>query len=159
MSEIWKQVLGYEGLYEVSSYGRVNSLGNHNSKRKEKILKPGLRGKGYKHVILAKDKQAKSFSVHRLVATSFIPNPLNLETVNHRNKVKTDNNVENLEWMTPQQNVEHGQSKSYSVKHQHLGEFCFFNVSKFIREHKLARSHFYDLLKGRKNRYKGWTIS
>ena len=95
--EEWKPICGYEGLYEVSNLGKVKSL-NYNHTKQEKILKFGKRPNGYLFVNLWKDKKRKPCSVHRLVAIAFIPNPNNLETVNHIDENKLNNCVENLEW-------------------------------------------------------------
>jgi hypothetical protein len=93
---IWKEISGYEGLYEVSDTGLVRSLWYG----KKRILSPAKNGFGYLHVSLCKDGKTKSMLVHRLVAEAFVPNPNNLETVNHKDEVKTNNKVNNLEWMT-----------------------------------------------------------
>lgn len=100
INEVWRDIKGFEGLYQVSNLGRVKSL----KCGKEKILKPGKTTCGYLQVILSKDGKTKAYKVHRLVANTFIPNPNNLETVNHINEDKTDNRVENLEWMNYKDN-------------------------------------------------------
>lgn len=99
MKEIWKDIKDYEGLYQVSNFGRVRSLGNGNSNNsKVRILKCWISKKGYLSVALCKDGKHKMYKVHRLVAENFIPNPLNLPCVNHKNENKQDNRVENLEF-------------------------------------------------------------
>ena len=108
--ENWKEIAEYEGLYEVSDLGRVKSLGN-NKYRKEKILKPGKNNWGYLQVRLHKDGHMKMSLVHRLVAEAFIPNPQGLETVNHKDEVKTNNTVSNLEWMSQGDNVAYSQPR------------------------------------------------
>lgn len=105
--EIWKDIIGYEGRYQVSNLGRVKSL-NYNNTNKEKILKPKKESNGYLRVNLSKNGKAKMHSVHRLVAIAYIPNPENKETVNHKNENKEDNRVENLEWMTSYENNRYG---------------------------------------------------
>lgn len=100
--EVWKNISGYDGLYEVSSFGRVMS--HH---RKDKILSQGLCSGGYPIVVLSRNGKKRSFRVHTLVANSFIPNPLKKRTVNHKNNNKTDNMVGNIEWNTDQENIAH----------------------------------------------------
>ena len=105
-NEQWKPVDGYEGLYEVSNLGRVKSL-NYNHTGKEKILKSN-KVKGYLQVTLFKNGKMKYFKVHRLVATSFIPNPMGLPEVNHKDEVKINNVVSNLEWCSAKYNSNFG---------------------------------------------------
>lgn len=88
----WKDIDVYEGLYQVSDTGEIRSL------KTGKILKQEKSKCGYFRVTLYKNHKHTHYSVHRLVAEAFIPNPLNLPQVNHKNEDKTDNRVENLEW-------------------------------------------------------------
>lgn len=123
MNEVWKSVVGYENLYEVSNCGRVRSvdrvtIGNKPSMRgstlyhfKGKMLKQANRkgaGMPYKQVVLYKNKTHKTVSVHRLVAEAFIPNPDGLPQVNHKDENPSNNNVYNLEWCTCKYNVNYG---------------------------------------------------
>jgi len=101
--EIWKDVLGYEGIYKVSSIGRIKSL----KFGKEKILKPVLNSKKYPMVNLLKDNPRKNFLIHRLLGVAFIPNPENKCDINHINGIKNDNRIENLEWCTRSENLYH----------------------------------------------------
>lgn len=109
--EIWKDIEGYEGIYQVSNLGRVKSLNRRdrlNRYWKEKIMKLHRDKKGYMRVDLCKcGKQFKSLKVHRLVAKAFIPNPHNKGQVNHIDGVKNNNLVENLEWSTQEENIQH----------------------------------------------------
>lgn len=97
MEEIWKDIVGYEGLYQVSNIGNVRSLNWKNCGYAKNLwLKP--HNKGYYQVELVKNKKKKTFVVHRLVSIAFIPNPENLPCVNHKDENKQNNCVENLEW-------------------------------------------------------------
>lgn len=100
--EIWKAIYGYEN-YNISNKGNVKNITTG------KILKPGDNGQGYKHVMLYdKNHKGKTIMIHRLVAKAFIPNPDNLPQVNHIDEDKTNNCVENLEWITSEDNINHG---------------------------------------------------
>ena len=114
MIEEWRPVVGYEGLYEVSSYGRVRSVDrydNRNCFRKGKVLSPGIKPDGYLTVVLSCNGKCKTINVHRLVAQVFIENPDNLPEVNHKDEDKTNNNVDNLEWCSRKYNVNYGSRK------------------------------------------------
>lgn len=109
--EIWKAIEGYEGLYEISNYGRVKSLdriGHGGRKLKGRILKKAKNKDGYFVVDLDSHGKRKQFRVHRLVATAFIPNPNNYPCVNHKDENKLNNNVDNLEWCTIKYNSTYG---------------------------------------------------
>lgn len=107
VNEIWRDIEGFEGLYQVSNLGNVKSLGN-NKNKKEKILKPSKNIWGYLQVWLIKDGRRYAKTVHRLVAEAFIPNPDNLPEINHKSEDKTDNSVKNLEWCTHEYNMNYG---------------------------------------------------
>lgn len=106
MIEIWRQIPGYEGFYEVSSFGRVRNV------KSGKILRPGLHHSGYLNCVLSVNGNKNTFVIHRLVAQAFIPNPLGLPQVNHKDEDKTNNNVDNLEWCTAKYNVNYGTIKN-----------------------------------------------
>lgn len=102
MEEIWKDIEGYEDLYQVSNRGKVRSL------RRNIILRQGITSNGYKSVNLYKNKGYKHFRIHRLVAEAFLPNPNNLPFVNHKDENKLNNCVENLEWCDGKYNLNYG---------------------------------------------------
>lgn len=111
MSEEWRDVVGYEGLYQVSDQGRVKSLERKDCLGrtvKERILKPGVVGDGYLFVVLCAGGKPKTLKVHRLVCQAFHKNPNNKPEVNHVNEDKADNRACNLEWSTRRENLNHG---------------------------------------------------
>ena len=114
-NEEWRDVVGYEGLYQVSDQGRVKSLDRTFIDKigreryvKERILKPVLTHYGYLRIDLCASGKRKMFSVHRLVCQAFHDNPENKLDVNHINENKTDNRACNLEWSTRKENCNHG---------------------------------------------------
>ena len=120
MEEIWRDVKGYEGLYQVSNLGRVKSLERFIKTRKNKngmngyihkqesIRIPTKDYKGYLRLSLCKEGKLKLFRIHRLVAEAFIPNPNNLPQVNHKDENKENNCISNLEWCTNEYNHNYG---------------------------------------------------
>ena len=115
MEEIWKDIEGFEKLYEVSNLGRVRSLDrfvkkNNNSTRfiKGGVLKPCKNKGGYLIINLCKNGKTKTYNIHRLVALSFIENPKKLPCINHKNELKFDNRAKNLEWCDRSYNTNYG---------------------------------------------------
>lgn len=110
-NEIWKDVVGYEGLYQVSNYGNIKcsaKIDMSGHRRKEIIYNfTSNASKGYFNISLRKNNFEKNAKVHRLVAQAFIPNIDNKPEVNHKNGIKTDNRIQNLEWATRQENATH----------------------------------------------------
>jgi hypothetical protein len=109
INEEWRDILGFEGRYKVSSLGRVKSFLEY-GKVQERILRQDIyRGNGYFYVTLYRSNGSKEkHYVHRLVAESFLPNPNSLPTVNHKDECKTNNRAENLEWVTYAENLNYG---------------------------------------------------
>ena len=101
-NEIWKDVEGFSG-YQISNLGRVKSLRFN----KESILKPGINNCGYYVICLHKNNIQKQFLIHRLVANAFIKNKYKKLTVNHKNGIKSNNHISNLEWATAKENIQH----------------------------------------------------
>lgn len=114
MKEVWLPVKDYEGLYEVSNLGNIKSLERYQNNRgkqqlvKERILKQSTNNCGYKCVELCKNGKRKSITVHRLVATAFVPNPENKPHVNHLDENKENNISCNLQWITAKDNNNYG---------------------------------------------------
>ncbi len=113
-NEIWKDVVGYEGLYEVSNFGRIKSkervVNNSKGKRivKSKILSPFISNSGYYAIVLHKTRPVFKLNyIHRLIANAFLPNENNLEQINHIDGNKLNNNVFNLEWCSRSENMKH----------------------------------------------------
>lgn len=111
MQEIWKDILEYEGLYQISNLGRVKSLPRKGVFKQEKILKLERTKKGYLRINLSKNNVSKKYLVHKLVANSFISNPYNFPQVNHKDGNKQNNFVDNLEFVTQEQNMQHAFNK------------------------------------------------
>lgn len=112
MKEIWKDIVGYEGLYQVSNCGRVKSLEKEvihkrygTYKLKEKILKQYVEKLGYVRVGLYKNCKIKHFLLHRLIAEAFIPNPYNKPYIDHIDGNPKNNNIDNLRWCTHKENM------------------------------------------------------
>ena len=139
MSEEWRDVVGYEGLYQVSDQGRVKSLERTFIDKigreryfKERILKPGVRVNGYLFVILYAGGKRKHFFVHRLVCQAFHENPDNKPQVNHINEIKTDNRASNLEWATAMEN------SNFGTRNERLGKAQSKSIGQYTLDGELV---------------------
>lgn len=138
MNEIWESIIGYEGYYEISNCGRVRSVDrtiyfkNNKGSRfyKGKILKQKYHN-GYALVNLNKNKNMETLAVHILVAKHFLENPLNLPVVNHKDGVKSNNNVTNLEWTTQKENNIHAIQNKLAIPN-------LDGIKKINEEYKVA---------------------
>ena len=137
--EIWKDVIGYEGLYKISNYGIVKSLPRNGCGSKEKIISKQLNNCGYMTVLLNKANIRKRHLVHRIIAFAFIPNEFNKPDINHIDGNKANNNINNLEWVTKSENVIHsmknGLKKDYGIGRE-VTEEHRSNLSKSLKGRK-----------------------
>lgn len=162
MHEEWRDIEGYEGLYQVSNLGNVKSLNYGRSK----IRKPVHTKNGYIDMMLCKNGKCKHHLVHRLVAIAFIPNPDNLPFINHKDENKHNNRANNLEWCTREYNSNYGTRNNKAVKCIELD--MYFNSVKeagewlaeqLVRNPLTCRSHISKCLRGKINTTGGyhWT--
>ncbi|HEY6950144.1 MAG TPA: NUMOD4 domain-containing protein [Nitrososphaeraceae archaeon] len=126
--EIWIDIPGYEGIYKVSDMGRVLSVKYYGKCDYSKILKFKFTQKGYLRVSLCKGGVITDRYIHRLVATSFIPNPNNLSEVNHINLDKSNNKVSNLEWSSRVSNMRHAVNAGHITRNKLTGK-----INKFYK--------------------------
>lgn len=143
MEEIWKDIKGFEGRYQVSNLGRVRSLdftwstynyktrGYVECKKKGRILKSSVQNNGYLRVCLKIHSKNYYKILHRLVATAFIPNPENLPAVNHKDEDKANNVVSNLEWCT------HKYNSNYGTRNERLREYSISNVMRPVVQYDM----------------------
>lgn len=157
--EIWKPVKGYEGKYEVSTYGRIRSLIGSGGEDRVCILKPYIAKTlsiNYKRVGLWKNQQNTVRFVHRLVAETFIPNPLNKPFINHIDNDPHNNHVDNLEWCTQQENIQHSlkQGRRPQNTQQVMQQFAEDKKAETEQKYKTLLGHYFVAyyLKGNKPR-------
>lgn len=156
--EIWKDIEGYDGIYEVSSWGRVKNS------RTGRVLKAGKDIYGYLFVNVYKNGKRTNYKVHRLVAQAFIPNPQNKPQVNHIDENKENNYVENLEWCTAKENNNHGEHNSRVAKARSIPIICietgieYISASDCAIQMGLHQQNINKVLKGKYKTTGGYTF-
>lgn len=166
-SEEWRDIPGYEGLYQASASGMIRSLHTRTNQKGYNILKQLRSNKKllYLSVSLCKDGKCERKSVHRLVAMAFIPNPDNLPHVNHKDENPSNNRVDNLEWCTPEYNNKYGNHPRANINHPSLSRpvnqykggvliATYPSISEARRV--IGRRNIQAVLKGRKKRCGGF---
>lgn len=171
-SEIWKEIKGYEGIYEISSYGNIRSIDRYiyykNGRKqfyKGCLLSPVIGKRGYVIANLNKNNKGNKVPIHRLVAKAFIPNPNNLSEVNHKDEDKTNNKVENLEWCDRKYNMNYGTLLERAVANKSKGVCQYDLQGNLIKEWSSAteagrngysRSVISDCIRGKCKTHKGY---
>lgn len=145
MKEVWKDVIGYEGLYQISNLGRIKRLDKLRIERrrtyvvKEKIMKPNILITGYYYVNLYKNSKPKHKTIHRLVAQAFISNPENKPFINHKDGNKLNNCVYNLEWVTCGENNIHALNTGLRTHESRMIKISQYKGDKLIATYKSMR--------------------
>ena len=162
MKEVWKDIKGFEGRYQVSNFGNVMSL-NYNKTGKKRLLKPSKHYKnGYLLVGLHKDGKVKMYLVHRLVAQAFLENPHKYKEINHLDECKTNNAINNLEWCDRKYNCNYGTRTERTCRAIIAIDYTSGLIEEFpsaweaSRQLGIAQSNIVACLKGRCKTYKGF---
>lgn len=160
LKEVWKDIEGYEGRYQVSNLGRVKRVITG------RILKSGKNRGGYLYVNLCKNGKYKTHKIHRQVAQAFIPNPENKPEINHIDEDKSNNVISNLEWSTRKENVNHGTRNERSSRKQSISIIAinlktgesrkFYGTNECARQLGLNQSSITSVLKGRNKQTGGY---
>lgn len=151
-----KDITGYEGLYAVTSCGKVWSYG------RKKYLSPHIVNSGYEQVILSKNGKTKPYRVHQLVAMTYIPNPENKPCVNHLDENKLNNALNNLEWVTHKENINHGTCIERIVAKLEKPVLCvelnkvFSSVHQAGREMRANYRHISECARGKRKKSGGY---
>ena len=147
---VWKDIKDYEGLYQINELGEIKRLPyiqshpyriGYNMNFKGGILKQSFDRDGYKLITIWKNNKSKTYRVHRLVTQAFIPNPNNKPEVNHINGIKDDNRVENLEWSTSKENINHSIQVLNKVRNGNLNSNSKLTEKDIICIRKDNRIH------------------
>lgn len=153
--ERWKDIEGYNGIYQVSQFGNVRSFRQSKEGKLRKLVK---NSNGYLKVCLY-NKMGKVFhTVHRLVATAFLHKPEGCTEVNHKNKDKLCNYAWNLEWCTAQYNIEYSIAKKYKLVSPKGEVVEVFNLCKFCRDNNLNNGNLSMVVVGQRDHHKGWKL-
>ena len=151
MNEIWKDVVGYEGKYQVSNLGRVKSL-NYRGTGQERILKQMFNTSGYLQVGLYKDGKSKLHMTHKLVAEAFIENPDSKSRISHINTLRADNRVENLCWASQKEICNNATAKGRPRGRKTTQVFCdgtvFDSIAKCAEHYGVSKATMYNWLNG-----------
>lgn len=152
MDEIWKDIKGFEDSFMISSYGRIRNL----SKRGSFLMKLSGASGGYSKATLCKSNKSRTVLIHRLVAEAFLPNPENKYCVNHKDGNKTNNNVDNLEWVSMSENMKHAYSigliknaNKIRVRDRNSGEI-FESLSEAASKTNLSNSFLSMIFSGKR---------
>lgn len=164
-NEVWKDIKGYENQYQISNLGNIRALSRKGQRKGVERMKTRISNWGYPIISIWKNNKQKTFSVHRLVAETFIANPNNNAEVNHKNGIKTDNRVENLEWVTREENIQHAYDTGLNPKSLPMPEvvkmpkiICcetgdvFNSITEASHKYNVSISHLSSCLNGKDNR-------
>ena len=135
MKEIWKDIIGYEGLYQVSNLGRIKSLPRNGTVKEQKILKQTLDTNGYLTIGLHKNNKAKKINIHRIVAETFVANINNYNIINHKDGNKQNNRVDNLEWCTQKHNIKEAIRLGLQIPYNKKPVFQYDKNGNFIKKY------------------------
>lgn len=164
MLETWKDIAGFEGYYQISNFGNVRSVTRavHHPKGGVRVcrsrpIKPALNGDGYYFVVLQKNHTAKPYRINRLVAEAFIGNPANLPCVNHIDKNRLNNHVDNLEWCTVEYNNRYSTNKAVSQYDDSGKHICDWEaVSDVTRQLRINASNIIQCCRGKRKTAGGY---
>lgn len=148
--EEWRDISGYDGVYQISSFGRIRSLTRKccdGRTRKGQIMSPYIDQDGYKRITLTTSRKRKHYYVHRLVAEAFIENPIGYEQINHKDENKLNNHTDNLEWCDVKYNINYGKRNEKAGislgGENHYQHKLTNNIVRYIRENYIANDPIY----------------